>query len=563
MKSNVENLSEENLKGTVDFAIITIREDEFEAVLQFFPVTRKVTGELRTYAISDFKTDDGFDYRAAILRSPEPGHSAAQAAASDVINDLNPNWLVLVGIAGGVPETEFSLGDVVIATRMIDFSVSAALAGGGKETAHRGSPAHKAVQDLASHLPILQLNKWNSPERLGVPLPNVLIDDEHIQNGEGAWRDKIRDTLVHRFQPFSGSEPRLPIVTAASIASGNILMKDPELLKDWLKNARDLKAVEMELPGVFEAARRITGDVPVLVIRGISDIVGFKRDPAWTGFACKTAASLARALLNTKPIPPRPKQMPVNVLAIGNVPTDMQPDGNHARVFFNEPKPTELAFAEVGFEDGLSPLIVTVYLISDVPQDLVDEINSWKQRIGRDSLVPEGVRNRIGKESLLALFSEPTVRAQLLGWLAVTNFSSYVYYGRRSEISRLNLTREELERRFIVEPLVHRLSKKSEIIIAAHSDHSKLSQSIEEAAKVVFDRFRRTTTKPIMHTSSNHKSFALLELARLVATASARYLSEPNNSDDSALFEHIRTRIRYAENPVTGEKHTRDNNPLT
>lgn len=115
-------------------------------------------------------------------------------------------------------------------------------------------------------------------------------------------------SLKHRFEPKEGNTPRPPIVTAAPIASGNMLMKDYVLLQDWLESARDLKAVEMELPGVFEAARRIEGDIPVLAVRGISDVVGFKRDPAWTAFACKTAASLARALLNLNPITPRPKQ---------------------------------------------------------------------------------------------------------------------------------------------------------------------------------------------------------------------------------------------------------------
>lgn len=91
-------------------------------------------------------------------------------------------------------------------------------------------------------------------------------------------------------------------------------MKDSELLQEWLKSARDLKAVEMELPGVYEAARHKDGDIPVLAIRGISDIVGFKRDHAWTEFACKTAASLTRALLNTKPIEPRSKQRSGSIL---------------------------------------------------------------------------------------------------------------------------------------------------------------------------------------------------------------------------------------------------------
>lgn len=310
MTNCIEHLSAEDIKGSVDFALITVREDEFTAVLNFFPPTGEAKGEHRTYEISDFKTSDGSDYRAAIFRSTEQGHGAAQAAASDVISDLKPTWLVLVGIAGAVPETEFSLGDVVVASRMIDFSVTATLPDGTTETAHRGAPAHKAVQDLASRLPALQsrLGDWNTPARLGVSLPSVSIDEDHLPIDDGPWKDKLRATLEYRFQPRDGKQPRLPIVTAAPIASGNMLMKDPAVLQAWLKFARDLKAVEMELPGVYEAAHQKDGNIPVLAVRGISDIVGFKRDPAWTDFACRTAASLTRALLEQKPIPPKSKQ---------------------------------------------------------------------------------------------------------------------------------------------------------------------------------------------------------------------------------------------------------------
>lgn len=309
MTDSIESLSTEEIKGTVDFALIAIREDEFAAVLQFFPPTGEFKGKNRTYEISDFKTSDGSDYRAALFRTTEQGHSAAQAAASDVISDIDPAWLVLVGIAGAVPETEFSLGDVVVATRIIDFSVTAALANGTTETALKSSPAHKAIQDLASRLPALKLRlgDWNTLERLCTSLPSVFIDDEHLPINDDAWKEKLRSTLANRFQSNNGSQPRLPIVTATPIASGNMLMKDSKLLQEWLKSARDLKAVEMELPGVYEAARHKDGDKPVLAIRGISDIVGFKRDHAWTEFACKTAASLARALLNTKPIEPSSK----------------------------------------------------------------------------------------------------------------------------------------------------------------------------------------------------------------------------------------------------------------
>jgi hypothetical protein len=53
----------------------------------------------------------------------------------------------------------------------------------------------------------------------------------------------------------------------------------------------------MELGGVFLAARQIDREHPILAIRGISDIVGFKREEQWTKYACTTAAAFAYALV--------------------------------------------------------------------------------------------------------------------------------------------------------------------------------------------------------------------------------------------------------------------------
>src|SRR5207249_3220492 len=115
------------LRGRIDFAILAIREDEFRAVLRFFPPSGRAVGR-RTYEIASFETNDGTLYKVALLRSHEQGHSSAQSAATDVIVDLDPQWLVVVGIAGAVPDFEFCLGDVVVATRLHDFSITAAQA---------------------------------------------------------------------------------------------------------------------------------------------------------------------------------------------------------------------------------------------------------------------------------------------------------------------------------------------------------------------------------------------------------------------------------------------------
>ncbi len=64
---------------------------------------------------------------------------------------------------------------------------------------------------------------------------------------------------------------------------------------------QNLAVVDMELPGVYMAARRKEKQYPILAIRGISDVIGFKRDNGWTKYACETAAAFFFKLLQVHP----------------------------------------------------------------------------------------------------------------------------------------------------------------------------------------------------------------------------------------------------------------------
>src|SRR5215210_2314048 len=162
------------LKNKVDFGIITIREDEFEAVLQRLPVERLVTGRQR-YAMSRLKTVSDDEYVIASVRCLEPGTGQAQDVARTMIDELNPQWVLVVGIAGSIPDYEHTLGDVILASRLHDFSVSAIIENNNREVrqefASGGGPMHQDVQALLAALPALNLvlDKWYTPASLTVP----------------------------------------------------------------------------------------------------------------------------------------------------------------------------------------------------------------------------------------------------------------------------------------------------------------------------------------------------------------------------------------------------------
>lgn len=292
------------LKNKVDFGIITIREDEFEAVLQRFPLDELVTGRQR-YAMSRLKTVSDDEYVIASVRCLEPGTGQAQDVARTMIDELNPQWILLVGIAGSMPDYEHTLGDVMLASRLHDFSVSAIIENTSQEVRQEfalgGGPMHRDVQNLLAALPALNLvlDEWYAPSSLTVSRPIVRLGRNNFY-GDTDWKKNVKECLNRYFG--NASVRQHPKAFTGSIASSGTLLKDTQTASSWLRTSRDIKGMEMELAGVYQAASGY--QKPVLAIRGISDIVGFKRSPEWTSYACHTAAAFLEALLRSRPIIP-------------------------------------------------------------------------------------------------------------------------------------------------------------------------------------------------------------------------------------------------------------------
>src|SRR5258706_5880443 len=125
MSGIAKNGGADAVAPTVDIGILTIRDDEFRAVLEAFPSSAGVHQGVREYTLRYAKTADGSRYTIAILRQIEQGNGEAQDAARDLLEDLDPSLLMVIGIAGGLPSDDITLGDVVISTRVNDYSVEA------------------------------------------------------------------------------------------------------------------------------------------------------------------------------------------------------------------------------------------------------------------------------------------------------------------------------------------------------------------------------------------------------------------------------------------------------
>jgi nucleoside phosphorylase len=272
--------------GTVDVGIITIRTDEFEAVFNRLPPTTPVVRR-RHYNVTNVG-----DCRVALVRCLEQGNQEALTVAIDLIEEMQPAWMLVVGIAGGIPSPELTLGDVVVSTRIHDFSVSASIQSGSDEFAMAGGPLHPRAAAVVANLPALQqaMAGWNDAGSIKAARPPIAIPSGSLY-GDDKWQYDVRTGLERH---LARATPNFAI---GPITSSDRLIKDTEILQGWRKVIRQDLAVEMEAAGAYRAAH--ARGVPFIAIRGISDIVGFRRDPAWTGYACHTAAAFAVALLRT------------------------------------------------------------------------------------------------------------------------------------------------------------------------------------------------------------------------------------------------------------------------
>jgi len=341
----------ESLRGKIAFGMITIREDEAEALLDRFEAPDSADGRA-DYDIGVVTTQDGTEHQFALVRCSQTGQGQAQRVAHDLIEDLTPRLILLVGIGGAVPSKDFTLGDVVCATRVHDFCVVAALEKLPEELDVRGGPMHWRIEKLLGRLPALlrkaPLKGWQSRDAIGCELPHLVVPPEGSDRyyGSDSWKKEVLVSLEYHFP--EGKQPRSRLVTARPVASSDALVKDTQTVQQWQEAARSFAAVEMELAGVYIAARGDT-EVPILAVRGISDIVGFKRGEEWTKFACHSAAAFAFALVRSgeldyllqpsKVIQGRAKQAEMgkyNVQITGNVHGFVQGDNQQVTMNFGK-----------------------------------------------------------------------------------------------------------------------------------------------------------------------------------------------------------------------------------
>ncbi|CAG0935138.1 5'-methylthioadenosine/S-adenosylhomocysteine nucleosidase [Thermoflexales bacterium] len=255
----------------VDFAIITALAKEAQAVVSRLeqPTTRRFEAEdIRTYHYGtiSFQAPGQF-YRVVVITLPNMGTVSAANAVTDTIARWSPRFVLMVGIAGGIPQGDLDLGDVVIADQVVGYDY--------------GKVTESGIQ----------------PRPRVYPASALLLDRIH-NFWDNAWEQQVNVA-----RPVNARRP-ISKRWVGPIASGNKVIASTEFRNQLLAQWPKLLAVEMEAEGVFGAIFDRPHIRGALVIRGICDMADERKSDEWQEYAANAAAAFVVAFLKSSPVEP-------------------------------------------------------------------------------------------------------------------------------------------------------------------------------------------------------------------------------------------------------------------
>jgi nucleoside phosphorylase len=193
----------------------------------------------------------------------EMGRVPAAIETMRFLQKERPDILIVVGIAGGFAKEEVKLGDIVVATRIVDLATRKVLQEDDKNT----------VPDFR---------------------PDVFMTDERITNylkfkfDRISWEHAVVDEV-------DWPEGRRPTIRYGTLASLDEVVSSNEWIDRLCKAWPKLLGTEMESGGVCAAAAVF--NMKVSVIRGISDLADpAKSDTQWRKRAMETIVHLLKSI---------------------------------------------------------------------------------------------------------------------------------------------------------------------------------------------------------------------------------------------------------------------------
>ncbi|MEU7302646.1 5'-methylthioadenosine/S-adenosylhomocysteine nucleosidase [Streptomyces sp. NPDC007206] len=285
-------------KPKFSFGVVTALPLEFapmQVMLDHWEKLRPIEDDPNVYVRGDIAAKNGKGLIPVILTLlPGTGNNRAAESATHLLRSFKVDHLLMVGIAGGVPnhrkpKEHVRLGDVVVSDKVIQYDYGSFVKG---KNFLKGSSSPPSDQ-------LLSAVKFLEAERIAGRSPWESYI-ERASELENAGRPPMSaDVLHHPTKPKrilthptdKCRRPGHPKVLYGPIGSGNVVMKDARR-RDALRKELGLLAIEMEGSGISDASKG-----KYLVVRGICDYCDIHKNDVWQPYAAVAAAAYARALI--------------------------------------------------------------------------------------------------------------------------------------------------------------------------------------------------------------------------------------------------------------------------
>ena len=261
------------------------------------------TGAGRRYVISEIPSNQGGEH-TVVLSLAGKGNNIAAARATLLLEHFeNVKYLIMVGIAGGVPNPEkpkehVRLGDIVVSDDrgiiQYDFDKEMVV-----EVIHQHPPRPPSAKlleavNLLMADAIMGVCPWLSFIQIGAQRLNASHPSEETDILVDSANPKIRINHPKDIERIK-DQPR---VFRGPVASANKLLNNP-IKRDMLRDKFNVKAIEMEGSGVADATWN--HEEGYLVVRGICDYCDSNKGDTWQKYAAIAAAGYVRALIQSMP----------------------------------------------------------------------------------------------------------------------------------------------------------------------------------------------------------------------------------------------------------------------
>jgi nucleoside phosphorylase len=245
-----------------DLAIVTaLHSVELEKILEL-PASWKehrIDNDYSVYYRGRFDAANGRSVDVVAAASVEMGMAASCALATKIIYAFRPRFMCMAGIAASASRAA-AFGDVLIATSAYDY-------GAGKSVVTR------------------------SRKGIFQPAPEPISIHQWLKARIEVFRmtAKAREFLTER---WTGKVPvRQPTLRSGPVASGAAVVANRQIVQRLIKGNRKVIGVEMEVFGVFMAAKVAAAPAPqVFAMKSVCDFAGRAKDDRYQLYAAHTSA---------------------------------------------------------------------------------------------------------------------------------------------------------------------------------------------------------------------------------------------------------------------------------